>query len=263
MMTVAAVQWSEEEQGGLLRWILPASIALHVVTFAWLPSTHHSPPKLPPPPLVLEVADVPPPAPAPAPPTPEPTAEPTPEAAPPRAASRAPAAPANVARGAREAAPASAPASEAPMDFTSTVFSNDGPGLAVGGGGASLSSTAPAPAAASLPLRRAPVAPAPPRLVPPSSLARRPRAPGLDTELERQYPAEARRSGISGSAVLRVRILSDGRIGEVRIMSESWTGFGPACERTVRAARWEPPIDRDGAPVATEITYTCRFEVRS
>jgi len=262
MMALAAVRWSEEERGGLLRWILPASIALHVVTFAWLPSTHPSPTKLPPPPLVLEVADVPPPAPAPPPPTPEPTAEPTPEAAPARTASRAPAAPANVARAAREAAPASAPASEAPMDFTSTVFSNDGPGLAVGGGGPSLAAPASAPAGS--PVRSsARAAPAPPRRVPPSSLARRPRAPGLDAELERQYPAEARRSGISGSAVLRVRILPDGRIGEVRIMSESWNGFGPACERTVRAARWEPPIDRDGAPVATEITYTCRFEVRS
>jgi protein TonB len=99
--------------------------------------------------------------------------------------------------------------------------------------------------------------------VPPSSLARRPRAPGLDAELERHYPLDARRSGISGTASLRVRLLADGRVGEVHLVSESWTGFGLACERTVRAARWEPPIDREGTPVATEITYTCRFEVRS
>ncbi|MBX3264141.1 MAG: energy transducer TonB, partial [Labilithrix sp.] len=131
----------------------------------------------------------------------------------------------------------------------------------VGGGGGAREA---APVAAPPPVAaRAPAAPPPMRVVPPSSLSRRPRAPGLDLELERQYPAEARRSGISGTAVLRVRILPDGRVGEVRVQSESWAGFGPACERTVRAARWEPPIDRDGAPVATEITYTCRFEVRS
>ena len=63
--------------------------------------------------------------------------------------------------------------------------------------------------------------------------------------------------------MLRIEVLADGRLGEVKRLSESYPGFGEACERTVRGARWEPPIDRDGSAVSTEITYTCRFEVRS
>jgi len=256
-----AAECPEGERGGLFRWILPASVALHVVVFAWLPSASRSVTSAPLPPVVLEVAEPPLPPPPPKPeerlPAPEPEVAPVPpvrNASPARAVAR------DVAPRATQEPAAAAPASDAPMDFTSTVFSNDGPGLAVGGGGSSGA----APARAAGPARSVgPKSPAPPRVVPPSSLARRPRAPGLDAELERQYPAEARRSGISGSAVLRVRILPDGRVSEVHIQSESWTGFGPACVRTVRAARWEPPIDRDGTPVATEITYTCRFEVRS
>jgi hypothetical protein len=64
-------------------------------------------------------------------------------------------------------------------------------------------------------------------------------------------------------ATLRVEILADGRVGAAIALSESYSGFADACERTVRTARWEPPLDRDGRTVATEITYTCRFEVRS
>ena len=257
MIALALARWSDPGSRGLLHWLLPASIGLHVVVFASLPSARRLPASAPSP-FVLEVAELPPPALEPPPPPPEPAAQPDP--APVRTApAHAKVVPANVARTTSETPAAAPPPAEAPMDFTSTVFSNDGPGLAVGGGGPRVASPV-----ASAPVRSAaPAAPPPPRVVPPSSLARRPRAPGLDTELERQYPADARRSGISGTAVLRVRILPDGRVGEVHIVSESWTGFGPACERTVRAARWEPPIDRDGTPVATEITYTCRFEVKS
>ena len=250
MIALALREWQSEEERGLLRWILPASVSLHLLAFAWMPTARHptSPPPLD---SLIQIAEVP------APPTPPPTqpiAEPTrvvataPTAAAPRTV--APAAPPTT---------APPPAADAPMDFTSAVFSNDGPGLAIGTPGPRSS---PGVAAGPTVATVAP-APAPPRIVPPASLARRPRAPGLDVELERQYPAEARRSAISGTAVLRVRILPDGRIGEVQIVSESWRGFGPACERTVRGARWEPPIDREGTPVSTEITYTCRFEVRS
>ncbi|HVJ91827.1 MAG TPA: TonB family protein [Labilithrix sp.] len=256
-MIALSDQWSDDErESGLIRWLVPASIALHVVVFAWLPSARRT--VAAPPPLVIDVAEspaaAPPPPQEPPPKTAEPLAEPRPVKA--ARATPAPASAAHVAKPQREAAAAPTQPAEAPMDFTSAVFSNDGPGLAVAGGGGAVEGAA-SPAAAPR------VAPAPPRLVPPSSLARRPRAPGLDRELERHYPREARLSGISGNAVLRVRILPDGRIGGVQFLSESWKGFGLACERTVRAARWEPPIDRDGTPVATEITYTCRFEVTS
>jgi hypothetical protein len=58
-------------------------------------------------------------------------------------------------------------------------------------------------------------------------------------------------------------LFPDGRIGKVERVSESYSGFGEACERTVRAGRWEPPLDREGHPVGTEIKYVCKFEVRS
>lgn len=257
MTTHVESRWSEGARSGLLHWILPASVLFHVVVFAWLPSARRAT-AAPLPPLVIEVADLPPPPPPP--PAPLATEEPAP------AKIAAPVTAAPLARRDTSPAPtptptttaASAPPSDAPLDFTSTVFSNDGAGIAVndgprGTGAASVAAkTSPPPAA-----------PAEPRFVAVASLARRPRAPGLDTELERQYPAEARRSGISGGAVLRVRVLPDGRIGAVRTVSESWAGFGRACERTVRAGHWEAPLDQGGAPVATEITYTCRFEVRS
>jgi protein TonB len=134
---------------------------------------------------------------------------------------------------------------DGPADFTATVLSNAAPGPA-----SKIVVNAPSP-------------PAEPKIVPASSLSRRPGAPGLDAELERNYPIDARRAGISGTARLRVRILADGRVGKVENVFESHPGFGEACAKTVRAARWEPPLDSDGRAVATEIVYVCKFEVRS
>ena len=232
----------------LFGWIVAVSLASHAVVIAWLPSAQRPPSAPTPPPVFMEMLAPPDPPPAPK-PEPEPVTEPA----------LAPAAPVTAAPRAASprttAAPAANPEPAGPVDFTSTVFSNDGAGIAIGGGGGAGAGPAPVSTAR-------PAAPAA-RVVDAKSLSRKPRAPGLDAELERQYPPEARRSGISGTAVLRVRILPDGRIGPVRVVSSTWNGFGPACERTVRAARWEPPIDHDGSAVTTEITYTCRFEVRS
>jgi TonB family protein len=72
----------------------------------------------------------------------------------------------------------------------------------------------------------------------------------------------ARAQGVAGSARLRVRILADGRVGDMKVLRESGDyGFGSACEKTLRMRRWQPPLDKAGTPVATEITYTCEFEV--
>ncbi len=255
-MIALATTPMDGERAGLMRWVLPASVAVHVVVFALAPlapAARRVAGGLPPPPLVLEVTEPPPPppprevAPDPAPALPQAAPLASPRA---HAPSRAAATPLP------EAAPTT---SDAPLDFTGTALTNDGPGMAVPiGGGGGRAAPAPPPAVAP----RVVAAPAP-VLVPVAALGRRPRAPGLDAELERQYPVEARRAGIAGSAVLRVRILPDGRIGRVEVVTESWTGFGAACDRTVRAARWEPPLDHDGTAVTTEITYTCRFEVRS
>jgi len=53
-----------------------------------------------------------------------------------------------------------------------------------------------------------------------------------------------------------------GASGVTRRTSETFASFAEARERTLRSARWSPAIDRSGLSVGTEITYTCRFDVR-
>jgi periplasmic protein TonB len=243
-----AIRTTEEESEAqaLFRWLLPASVALHALVVVAMPTSTRPGPA--PPSTVVVMSELP--------PEPKPLPEPpkAPEAAP------APAAPARAAPTRRdEARPP--PVTAAAVDFTGTVFSNDGPGVAVTRGEAAPETPAPRSPVPSAP-PAPPAPPPPPALVPAAALGRPPRAPGLDTELERNYPLDARRSGISGTAVLGVELLPDGRVGKVARTSESHPGFGAACERTVRSGRWEPPIDREGRAVRTEIKYVCKFEVR-
>jgi TonB family protein len=238
----------ENESRSLLGWLVPASIGLHVAIVVLLPNAaaleHRAPP-----PVVLEMAD----------PLPEKPPPPPPE--PPAETKVAPALVPAAQPRAEKPTPAQAPvARDTPVDFTGTSFSNDGPGVAVTQGPAPATA---APVAAVPAPRASAIVAAAPTFVPAASLGRPPRAPGLDAELERNYPAEARRSGISGTATLRVELRPDGRIGKVQRVSESYPGFGDACERTVRNGRWEPPIDREGRSVGTEIRYVCKFEVGS
>jgi len=53
----------------------------------------------------------------------------------------------------------------------------------------------------------------------------------------------------------------DGAIDHARVVTATNADFGDACRRVLVASRWTPPVDRDGAPCATEIKYTCHFEV--
>lgn len=101
----------------------------------------------------------------------------------------------------------------------------------------------------------------PPLLVPVSDLSRRPSPPALDAVLQRHYPAEARRRGLAGQAVVTARIDADGRVRWAQILSETDAGFGRACRNTVVGSVWTPPFDRNGRPVATRIRYTCGFRV--
>ncbi len=102
---------------------------------------------------------------------------------------------------------------------------------------------------------------APPALVAVADLSQRPVPPALDSVLKSHYPADARQRGLSGVAVIRARIDADGRVRMASISSESFAGFGEACRKTVVGSIWLPPRDRDGRPVATEVSYTCRFRV--
>ena len=104
-------------------------------------------------------------------------------------------------------------------------------------------------------------APKRPALVDASDLSEHPKPPTLTGLLRANYPEQARQRGLGGSASLRARIDADGVIRGARLLSESSAGFGSACRRTLLGSHWSAPRDKNGRAVATEIVYTCHFEV--
>jgi protein TonB len=174
----------------------------------------------------------------------------------------------------RRAAPApAAPTPEpakAPVDLSGVTLTNaDGVGFAMPTGDGSersgpLGPLGPKPVAtepkAVSPVPAVAVRTAP-ELVASKDLSEHPAPPALDAALRALYPDEARRRSISGTASLRVRIGTDGRAREASVLSESFAGFGNACQKAVLGSRWSPPRDRDGRAVQTEVRYTCRFVV--
>jgi TonB family protein len=94
-----------------------------------------------------------------------------------------------------------------------------------------------------------------------SDLAARPAPPALEGLLRQNYPDEARRRALSGTASVRARIEPDGVVRRVSLLNESFAGFGEACRRTLVGSHWTPPRDHSGRAVATEVRYTCRFVV--
>lgn len=244
----------------LLPWTIAASLLLHGVAFASLsaapaasaPEQHKKTQ------LRFDVVEQPKPKPVeelPEPPKPEPP-QPKARAAEPKPTPKPEAAP----------PPEPLPGPTTPAGVT---LAGDGSGNAfsmpLGSGGALEPTRARAPAPVNVPT---PVAPAPtpvpegPRVVAVSDLSARPAPPGsLGAALARNYPAEARRQGLSGSAKVRARIDPDGVVRRVALVDESAAGFGAACSRTLNGSRWAAPKDKAGHSVATEIRYTCRFVV--
>jgi periplasmic protein TonB len=164
------------------------------------------------------------------------------------------------------------PAPEAPLDLTGvTLTGGDGSSWSsVTGAGGAL--TGPAPRVASVTGRDRTGSMQgvvggkgdKPLLVAEASLSRKPVPPaGMDALLEQNYPSRARQQGVSGSAVVSVEILADGRVGEMKVKRETGGdyGFGTQCQKTLRVGRWQPPLDRRGQPVGTRIDFTCSFEV--
>lgn len=96
------------------------------------------------------------------------------------------------------------------------------------------------------------------------NLSRRPRPMGdIREALERNYPRRAQSLGIQGSAQVRLRILPTGDPTQLVLTTQTGNyGFGEACLKTLRGSRWNPPLDRSGTPVATDISFTCVFEIR-
>lgn len=214
-------------------------------------------------PALVEMSVPPAPPPPPPPEAPRPAA---PRAAPRIAAARAPARTAP--RAAQPPSEAPPPAAETPADFTGVTMTNDGPGpgwASATGNGQAMNGPVGRPGAR-VTGRSAEGDPGSTRRGPPvvaaGDLSRAPEPPELSDALARAYPAAARSRGIEGRAVVRARIMPDGRIRELALLSESAPGFGAACQETLRGSSWSPPIDRDARPVSTFINYTCRFQVQ-
>jgi len=160
------------------------------------------------------------------------------------------------------------PQSAAPaLDLSGVTLTNDtGAGFAMPTGDGSalhgpigLGANRPRPDSAPTPAANAHQAPA---VVDASDLSEHPRPPpSLAGLLRANYPEEARQRGLRGSASLRARIDADGVIRSARLQAESSAGFGSACRRTLLGSRWSAPRDKNGGAVATEIVYTCHFEV--
>jgi len=244
----------------ILGWlgVVGMSVAVHAAAFADLGQTESGHHPRPHPPASVEITVAPPPAHEAA-----PAAGVTPAVAPRHAvAHRAPRAVV-----AHAAAASPAPAAEpAPADFSGLTLTNDGAGAAwatATGNGQSLKGPL-GRAGARRPGRGGPAGDSGdgPAIVGLGDLSRLPEAPDLREKLARAYPAEARLRGLEGKAVVRARIMPDGRVRELALLSESAAGFGAACEETLRGSGWSPPLDRQGAQVSTFINYTCRFNVQ-
>ena len=240
----------------LLPWTIAASFMLHGVAYASLGAAPAIPKlqqrktqlrfdvvakaKPPPEPPEQEAKPEPPK------PKPQQAAEPKPERAPPP--------------------PADAPPPPAASDGVTLAGDGSGAGFAMplgtGGGleptrlrNLSPVNVAPATAPAPSPAKSEPL------LVALNDLSSRPSPPSLGSALEHNYPPEARRRGLSGTAKVRARIDPDGLVRRVSLLEESGPGFGAACSRTLSGSRWAAPKDKAGRAVATEIRYTCRFVV--
>jgi TonB family protein len=248
-------------------WALSSSLMLHGVAYASLgfakPRVSAARASSE---VVFEVAPLPP-APPPA-PEPEPELKPEPEPAPTLTRSPAPAR-------TPEPAPAPEPQLEpakpaAPLDLAGVTLTNAGDdGFAMRAGNGLAFAGPIGPGSARAPLVASPRASDPPKraepalpdFVPVSDLSARPVPPALAGALRRNYPDEARRRAIGGTARVRARLDADGVARHVQIENESFPGFGEACRRTLAGSSWSAPRDRNGRAVTTEIRYTCRFEV--
>jgi protein TonB len=73
-----------------------------------------------------------------------------------------------------------------------------------------------------------------------------------------EYPPQARREGREGVVKLRLVVGVDGRVHDVRVVSDPGFGFGEVAVRRARLFRFRPARIGD-EPVATEIPYSVTF----
>lgn len=165
------------------------------------------------------------------------------------------------------------PASEPPAELTGTTLAAaDGAGwdAPLGSGRARRGALRPGvsgavPEAKKTAVRAKPAAkkaPAAPPVLPLAQLSKRPvPPPALGGALQRNYPQQARRQGQSGEAKVRARIEATGQIKLAKVAFESAAGFGSACRKTLLGSKWSAPRDKHGKPVATWVSYRCKFRI--
>jgi TonB family protein len=75
------------------------------------------------------------------------------------------------------------------------------------------------------------------------------------------YPDSSRRVGEAGSVALRTRVMSDGKVDQVEVVTGS--GFAALDQAAVKAvSAWTfAPATRDGAPMASLVTHTITFKL--
>jgi len=258
--------WNESTSPMFLVMIA-ASILAHVTLIAVLSPADAPVRETPAPPVFIAIEAAPPPTPGP-PPAPATPLKQLPPTVAARPAARAPRPPAQrVAVRPTVATAEQRPAAAAePADFSGVTLTNEGASWSSPvGDGSPLTGPIGPPAPAGITRTRT-TTPSTgggtgDRVVAVGDLSRPPRAPNLDTQLAANYPQEARVAGIGGTAVIRARILVDGRVGTTRVVSEGVPGFGKACQRTLAGSRWQPPLDKNQQAVATDLAYKCTFAV--
>lgn len=88
--------------------------------------------------------------------------------------------------------------------------------------------------------------------------------PHLQPLIDANFPVAARLARVGGTVTVSAIIQEDGNPTDVRVVSvsPSGRGFGETCSRTVHEGPdWKPKLNRDGRPVASKVTYTCKFSL--
>ncbi len=82
--------------------------------------------------------------------------------------------------------------------------------------------------------------------------------PRLLQQIKASYPLEAKKSGIEGQVILKLRINENGKVTRVTVIHGPGYGLEGAAKRAAYGFRFAPAT-WEGRPVTTEITYTYTF----
>jgi protein TonB len=267
----AALNDSSKDAGLSFAGFFGLSVGLHVATFLVLGTFPlDGPPRAKPDLVELSLVEQPaepaPLAPEPAPEKPEP--EPEVVKPPPKPVERAPRPPKQPPPVADKTPPAAA--EETIADFSGTTLTGQGGWASAVGNGAAMDGPIGSPTGVVTGRTRSGVAGGVVggtglRVVAEGDLSRRvqlPPAELLNAALERNYPKAARAQGIEGVTRIRLRVFASGKLQVLATLSETYPGFAESCKVALRDMTFTPGLDQSGQPVATDIPFTCRFNVQ-